>query len=361
MAPKEIAHNIGEKHGSVRVCIRRLYQRALVTKEGPNYSIPQRSFEKELSQRLLINGQKESLPLLHDIHLCYRPENIKKFAKNPERVADLFHKISYELEDSHPDGQELQNPYIHDNQKVPSLPQLSLTYIDDIFNPFHPNGIYQSWEPKKKNSKKLSGGIQETFDFRTWKIIIMLYGTGTIKIIFSNSEHPFDAPAFNSALQALDGIFQSRTGILFSDIQSLFHIEMCHFNSDVIGTTQISGATRLNCTVQELDGWLMRTYEKILGDELYIRNEMCLIDGNYDEHNLNGFLALVQGGLQPTMVNAQIFQGSREREALSKSNIANSRNISQLQKMFEAYMDRQERINQQMMDMMASIIDGDKS
>ncbi len=348
--PKEIALGIKEKPSSVRVVLSRLYRKALVAKEGTNYLIPRKGYEKELEKRLMLNGQKESLPLLHDIHLLFKMENIKKFSKDAERVSELYHNISYELKDIPPDGQSLQNLHIDSNQTIPWVSEQSLTYIHDIFNPFHPDGIYQQWSPIKKNTRKLSGGIQETFDFKQWKLIIQLYGTGTIKIIFSNSEHPFDAQGFNTALQALEGIFQSRTNILFSDIQSLFYLDMVHINSDILGQTELSGASKINCTVQQLDGWLSRVYEKVLGDEVYIRNEMCMTQGSYEDTNLNGVLALLQGGVQPSIVNAQIYQGSRERETLTNANIANSRNITQLQKMIQAHIERQERINEQMME-----------
>lgn len=334
---KIIALRTGLPVGTVNPTLQRMKRKQMVVRGETGWKVPELSRDAILNKELMFDGTKASLPKVHDLHLTFKRENIRKAIRDRSEASTLFRDVHYSLEDAPQEASEqgkgadrgpVREIYakadIGSYKKIPSLSRpptpdfAGSEFIEQFFNPFNPDGLYQRWTAGAHKLKELKGGVQETFDFASYKIKFQLYGTGTVKIIFANSEAPFGAPEFRAALQRLDGIFSARTGVRFLDIQSLFFIERCHFNNDISGQHEIAGAGRLCCTVQQFEDWLYRSYEKILGDELVVREEACLEHGNYEDHNLNAFLALMQGGTNPLLINAQMFKSSRTQQDLQQ-------------------------------------------
>lgn len=349
LQPKIIANRSRIPYNTVKVTLRRLAQKNLVMQDGTGYFLPQQSFEHYLEAELMREGQKESLPKIHDIHLTFRTENIRKVMSHPEMIESFQSKFEYAPTDREPDDKEFRNSLIDSYQNIASLSEGS--FLNRFFNPLDELSIYQMWrnlapyhQGRKSNFREIKGGIQETFDFITWKLIVQVYdSTGTIKVIFSNSEHPFDAIQFREALMAVNGVFAAKTGACFMDIAPFFYFEKVHFGNDLLGDREYSGTTRLNCTVKQLDDWLFRTYEKVLGDDLYIRNETCLERGSFEDHNLNAMLALIEGGTNPTLVTAQLYKTNRNQQDNASQIAQLSRQMEQLYKMMKILV--QEKIS----------------
>jgi len=336
--PKEICSRAHLDHVTVKVTCRRLAEKQVIIRDVAGYHLPSTAFEYELQKQLRVSGQKQSLPKIHDIHLTFKTENLPEILAQKPELRENLDQVLYFTREGGPVKEKLHKANKEGYKNRPCLlpPGHELeghAFLDRVFNVFDPMSIYQLWTGVFKN---INGGIQETFDFRTYKVIVQLFGTGTIKVLVSNSEHPFDAQQFREALATIDGIFYSKTGVRFLDISTFFYIEKAHFNNDILGDREYSGTSRLNCTVKQLDDWLYRVYEKVLGDDLYIRNEACLENGNYEDHNLNGMLALIQGGVNPTLVTAQAFKTHKDQEELIHVVERQQREIHDLYSMVKA-------------------------
>ena len=321
LEPKIIALRARLNHNTVKVTLRRLLRKHRIERDVTGYILPCNSVEASLSTELMVSTTKASLPKVHDIHLTFKPEDYRNAIKERKEAQQLFSKMEYENGHREPDESELQHPEIPSYKNIPSLsiPCLGSDVLDRFFNPFDEMSIYQLWSSDTKRTQDIKGGFQERFDLRSYKLIVQIYGTGTIKVVISNSENPFGAIEFRECLASIEGIFHAKTGISFLDISPFFFFEKVHFNSDVLGKREFSGMTRLSCTVQQFDSWLYRVYEKVLGDELMIRSESCLEQGNFKDHNMNAMIALLNGGVNPQLVNAQIFKQSRDQQDLANT------------------------------------------
>ncbi|HEY3420018.1 MAG TPA: hypothetical protein VGK23_05645 [Methanomassiliicoccales archaeon] len=312
-----IALRLGANHNTIKGTLRRLANKNLIVSDGTGYILPAASIERELIEKIRYDEQNDSLPRLHDLHLTFKPENIRTALGQHPELAQLFSDTDYQIEDRGPGIESYSNFNIPSYKKIPSLSSspLSSHFLERFFNPLDPASIYQLWQPGR-HCREIKGGFQEKFDLRDYAIIIQVYSTGTIKIIISNSEHAFTAREFRDSLNTIDGIFSAKTGIRFLDISDFWFIEKCHFNSDIKGDTELAGTTRLNYTVKQLDDVLFRLYEKRIGDEVYLRSETCLEKGNYPDHNLNAFMALAMGGPPANVLMASQYRAKQETDQL---------------------------------------------
>lgn len=340
--PKVIAHHTGLNFNAVKsACLRMAHER-LIVRTPVGYTTPDRSVEEALDKQLKIDGQAATLPKVHDVHMTYKDGNVAKMLARPE----LWHGnvvVTYELKDSDrgPEQSKLQHlPPNHPTSKRvtrdrgPAEPKVHHAYIrrratiaslsDDkfhlerIFDPTDPASIYQIWRAQGGILKELKGGYQEELDFLTHKLVLQFYRTGTIKVIIANSEHPFNAQQWQSALQTIDGLYLSKTGVSFWDISNFFHLERIDLGNDVIGVERFSGVSRLCLTVQQFDKWLYRVYEKVLGPDHVIRTELCLNNGTIEDGSFHQAMALFQGGMIPQHVTTGLWALLKDRKDDSK-------------------------------------------
>jgi len=320
VGPAYIASRLRLNKSSTKVYCSRLAHKGKVMRTPTGYTIPVTTFEQSLEKQLLLDGQKHSLPKLHDIHLIFKPENIKVALKDPNLWQPTT-QVIYEREGRGPDEPELHHPYI-DGYNGKGYPSGLPDYLKRFFNTLDPDSIYQLWKVNRGNYKEIKGGFQEQYDFKAYKLTFQLFGTGTIKVMVAASEHPLDLQAWRETLASINSIFLSKTGIQFFDISNFFHFERLHAGNDLLaGSMDLAGITKLSCTVRQFDDWLYRTYEKVLGDELFVRSEYCLEKGTFKEHSfdaVNGMLALLQGGVTPTLVTAQLFKTKHDSDELVK-------------------------------------------
>ena len=342
ISPKQISFETGLNHESCKTACRRLAVKSLIFRGPVGYILPKSGFEEDLEKQILFDGQKHSLPKVHDIHMTFKRENLRKALARPELWHQGLH-VTYEPVDdvsdsdrgpdgSHlaanagnppsrrrstrhrgPAGSEVQSPYMRSCTTIARLSD-EKHRLERQFDPKDDMSFYRLWRAKGGPYKDLKGGYQEQLDFRTHKVFIQLYRTGTIKVVISNSEHPFDVNQWREVLFAINGLFLSKMGVQFWDISNFFHVEKIHLNNDVVGDLELSGASKLSCTIKQFDDWLYRVYEKVLGDELVIRTESCLERGNFEDHNLNAMIALLQGNVTPTHVTAALFKTTKDRE-----------------------------------------------
>jgi len=357
VGPKFVALRTHLKVSSVKVYCRRLIQEGKIVRTPVGYTLPVTSFEKDLEKRLMLDGQKHSLPKLHDIHLIFKPENIKLALKNPF----IWHpttNVFYDAPERGPDSKKLQSLDIH-GDKTKAYPSGLPEYLARSFNTLDPDSIYQLWKVSKGNFKEINGGFQEQFDFHTYRLTFQLFGTGTIKVIIAASEHPLDLHQWRDTLTAINSLFLAKTGIEFFDISNFFHFERLHAGNDILaGSMDLAGATKLACTVRQFDDWLYRIYEKVLGDELFIRSEVCLENGNFAEHNLsayNGFLALMNGGVTPSLINAQLFATKRDSDGTAQDVIRQQNQIHGLVKVAESQSHQLREQSSQIQELMKMV------
>jgi len=336
--PKIIAHHTGLNFNAVKsACLRMAHER-LIVRTPVGYTTPDRSTEEALDKQLKIDGQVATLPKVHDIHMTFKRENVAKMLARPE----LWHgnvAVTYEFRDSDrgPDTPKMQHllpnhvsgeqvtrdrgsaepkahhAYIRRRATIASLSDDKF-HLDRIFDPKDPASIYQLWRVQGGILKELKGGYQEELDFLTHKLVLQFYRTGTIKVIIANSEHPFNAQQWQSAIQAIDGLYMSKTGVSFWDISNFFHLERLHLGNDVTGDQSFSGISRLCMTIQQFDGWLYRVYEKVLGKDNVIRTELCLDNGTIEDGSFKQAMAIFQAGVMPQHVGTGLFALMKDRK-----------------------------------------------
>lgn len=336
--PKLIAHHTDLNFNAVKSACLRMSRDGLVVRTVVGYTMPDRAVEEALEKQLKMDGKVATLPKVHDVHMTFKPENLAKMLAR----SDLWHghtMVTYELEDPHrapgtPKVQDLgtnETPKGHPTRdRGPACPKVHQAYIrrratiaslsddkfhlDRIFDPKDPSGIYQLWRVQGGVLKEINGGIQETLDFLTHKLVLQFYRTGTIKVIIANSEHPFNAQQWQSALQTINGLFLSKTGVSFWDISNFFHLESVHLGNDVVLDVGFQGVSRLCWTIQELDGWLYRVYEKVLGPDNVIRTELCLQNGTIEDGSFHQAMAIFQGGVIPQHVTTAMWAMLKDRK-----------------------------------------------
>jgi hypothetical protein len=317
LEPKIIAFRTGLSHSTVKGTVRRMVRKDLIIKTEFGYALVSNKVENALERDLQINGQKESLPRIHDVHLCLKKESIREALRNNPEIASMLFKFCYRGPACKNEGKAHIRSYKATPCPSPlqsqGLDQISVSrFLEKFFNPLDPDSLYQLWKVNGGNLEEYDWGYQEPFNSEVYRILVMLYGTGTVKVIISNSEHPFTYQGFRQCLDKIDGIFLAKTGVSFEEISDLFYFEKLHLNNDVIGDREYSGISKLNFTVKQMDSWLYRVYEKVLGDQLYIRNEACLEKGNYADHSLNAMMAMMDAGVTPRLVMAQGFKNTKD-------------------------------------------------
>lgn len=309
LSPKIIALRTGGNYNTIKSALRRLAHSGQVQCDETGYFLLWKEFELLLNARLKIDGQEECLPRVHDLHLTFKTENIGKVLRQQDRFEELRSSFAHEVQDRGPDSSNGVNFQISSCTEIPSL---SLAHLQETFlNPHCPSSLHQLWKNSTKlgsSTVKLKGGFQETIAFQDWKFIVKIYErTGTVKVIFSNFKHPFDAIGLRSALSEVNGVLKARTGVPFLDIAALFYIEKIHIGSDVLKDMEFSGVARTCCTLKQFDGWLFRTYEKVLGNQLYVRTEACQEGGCYEGNQINTLLQVVDRSVTPTPTDLAIY------------------------------------------------------
>jgi hypothetical protein len=337
VTPIFISFKTGLNYNAVKSACLRMARERLVVQTPVGYTTPDRSVEEALDKQLKIDGQAATLPKVHDIHMTFKRENIAKMLARPE----LWHgnvAVTYELQDSDrgPDPSKMR--HLSPNQvsgeqvtrdRGPAEPKVQHAFIrrratiaslsddkfhlDRIFDPKDPASIYQLWKVQGGILKEIKGGYQEELDFLTHKLVLQFYRTGTIKVIIANSEHPFNAQQWQSAIQAIDGLYMSKTGVSFWDISNFFHLERVDLGNDVIGDQTFSGISRLCLTVQQFDSYLYRVYEKVLGKDNVIRTELCLNNGTIEDGSFKQAMAIFNAGVMPQHVGTGLFALMKDR------------------------------------------------
>ncbi len=334
---KFISFKTGLNYNAVKsACLRMAHERLLV-QTPVGYTTPDRSVEEALDKQLKIDGQAATLPKVHDIHMTFKRDNVAKMLARP----GLWHgnvAVTRELQDSDRGSETPKMQHLSPNQtsdegatrdRGPAEPKVQHAYIrrratiaslsddkfrlDRIFDPKDPASIYQLWRVQGGILKEVKGGYQEELDFLTHKLILQFYRTGTIKVIIANSENPFNPQQWQSAIQAIDGLYMSKTGVSFWDISNFFHLERLHLGNDVIGDQSFSGMSRLCMTVQQFDHWLYRVYEKVLGPDNVIRTELCLNDGTIEDGSFKQAMAIFNAGVMPQHVGTGLFALMKDR------------------------------------------------
>ena len=94
-----------------------------------------------------------------------------------------------------------------------------------------------------------------------------------------------------------------------------------NFYTDVISIhgMEFSGVARTCCTIKQFDGYLLRTYEKILGNQLYVRNEACQEGGSYEDNEINSLLTAVDRQLVPTHTELVVHDLTKWRRTVNSS------------------------------------------
>jgi hypothetical protein len=336
--PKIIAHHTGLNFNAAKSACLRMAREGLIVRTVVGYTTPDRSAEEALDRQLKVDGQVATLPKVHDVHMTFKRENVAKMLARPE----LWHGnvvVTHDLDDSDRGPEQSKLQHLPTNRPTgkqvtrdrgPAEPKAHHAYIrrratiaslsddkfhlDRIFDPKDRASIYQLWRIQGGILKDLKGGFQEELDFITHKLILQFYRTGTIKVIIANSEHPFNAQQWQSALQAIDGLYMSKTGVSFWDISNFFHLERLHLGNDVIGDEGFSGMSRLCMTIQQFDKWLYRVYEKVLGPDHVIRTELCLNNGTIEDGSFHQAMALFQGGVIPQHVTTATWALLKDRK-----------------------------------------------
>jgi len=338
VTPVFISFKTGMNYNAVKSACLRMARERLLVRTPVGYTTPDRSVEEVLDKQLKVDGQVATLPKVHDVHMTFKRENVAKMLARPE----LWHGnviVTYELEDSDrgpgtpkmqhlPPNRPADDPVTRD--RGPAAPKVHHAYIrrratiaslsddkfhlDRIFDPKDPASIYQLWRVQGGILKELKGGYQEELDFLTHKLVLQFYRTGTIKVIIANSEHPFNAQQWQSAIQSIDGLYMSKTGVSFWDISNFFHLEQVHLGNDVTGNQSFSGVSHLCMTIQQFDAWLYRVYEKVLGKDNVIRTEFCLQNGTIEDGSFNQAMAIFNAGVMPQHVGTGLFALMKDRK-----------------------------------------------
>lgn len=337
VTPKFISFKTGLNYNSVKSACLRMARERLVVRTPVGYTTPDRSVEEALDKQLRIDGQAATLPKVHNIHMTFKRENLAKMLARPE----LWHgnvAVTYEFQDSDrgpdpPKMQHLPPNQVSGEQVVrdrgPAEPKVQHAYIrrratiaslsddkfhlDRIFDPKDPASIYQLWGMQGGILKELKGGYQEELVFLTHKLILQFYRTGTIKVIIDNSEHPFNAQQWQSAIQTIDGLYMSKTGVSFWDISNFFHLERIDLGNDVAGVQRFAGVSRFCLTIQQFDSYLYRVYEKVLGPDNVIRTELCLQNGTIEDGSFKQAMAIFNAGVMPQHVGTGLFALMKDR------------------------------------------------
>jgi hypothetical protein len=294
LSPKTIASKLGANHGSVKKILTRLRDEKLILNEGTGYiHIRATSEAKRHDLEMLRSYEEVNRPLLHDIHLTFKPE--ESFGKSVQSDKTIP-SLSIPCLDEH--QKRILDATFGVSPANPLAP-----YLNPV-NTMNPHTFYQIWNENKVEDIK--GGIQEVIQSPRYRLTIQLFGTGTIKIIVANSETPFDLDGFRDFKHELNGVFLARTGVPFEAIQHLFYFESLHINRDKVVESR-TGLSNRNFTIQWMENWLLRVYEKEIDGKQVVRDEKVLVDGNYSDHSLNTMMAVMEGGWNPTLLTANDF------------------------------------------------------
>jgi len=113
----------------------------------------------------------------------------------------------------------------------------------------------------------------------------------------------------------------------------MFYLEKFHMNNDVDGERAFSPGGKFNYTVSDLEGYLIRKYEKVIDGQPVFRTEACYEKGSFADSNMAMFLdsyqALQAGGVPMSKLVANQYLQQKNQEALTDSvrGLANSQRV----------------------------------
>jgi hypothetical protein len=349
MEPKHIALRLNENHNTIKSMLRRLAQKNLVVRETSGYALPSTSIEREIDSAVRKDEEKEALPRLHDLHLAFKRENLPKALSQHPEMAEFFRNKEYSESNRGPASSKVQQTFIdgRNDPPCPPSPLLNQSPLERFFDPFDPMSVYQLW--RSDETKPQTWGYQERVELKTYSIIFMFYGTGTIKIIVSNSDHPFDYSDLVQCVNTIDGYFRARTGIWFQDIAPLFYLEKCHINTDENAGSQeeFSSMGRFNYTINDIQGYMARKYEKVIDGQPLIRSEVCHEHGNYDstpiDRAFESFRAASQGGVAVSRLVTHQYLQQKSIDALTDDVRGTNHAVRQLAAVVKAQIEKDTR------------------
>lgn len=364
LLPAEIAQKLGMKKNNCRAVLSKLAQKNVVIKRGEGYTLPRLEAEKIVESKIGIADRETALPKLHDIHLLFKPENIRKCLSQQKNLNTLFDGENDRDATNTGHGVAHQQPLIHGNETIASLSprpvpdphdnMLASKTISRLVNPLDGYHVSNVW-PRDK-TKDIKGGFQERFLIMNGlcTVTIQIRYSGTIQIASGNSEYPFNSAEFVSFLNVLDGIFLARADISFREIAPFFYVDSVHINSDDDPSgKELSGASKLNITTNQLEEGLIRVYEKVLGGVPKVRTEFQL-KGNFEQHslgNLEPILATMFGGVNSAVsvgaalvANKSAKSASDDVQALAREARATNKSMQELMKIITQQNERLARL-----------------
>lgn len=364
LLPAEIAQKLGMKKNVARANLSKLAQKNLVIKEGEGYTLPRLQAEKIVEQKIGIVDQEKALPKLHDIHLLFKPENIRKCLGQQKNLNTLFMGATDRGATDTGKGVAHQKVFSHGNETIASLSDppandarpamLASKTISRLVNPLDDYHISHVWP--RDRTRDIKGGFQERFLIMNGlaSVTIQIRYSGTIQIASGNSECPFNSAEFVSFLNVLDGIFIARAGISFREIAPFFFIDCVHINSDDDPAGhEYSGVSKLNITCNQLEEGLIRVYEKVMGGVPKVRTEFQL-KGNFEQHslgNLEPILATMFGGVNQAVsvgaalvANKSAQSASEDVKALAREARVTNKTIQDLMRLVTVQNDRLNRL-----------------
>lgn len=346
----EIALKLGIKKNQVRSIISRLVRKKLVIKDGDGYTLPKLKAENVLESKIGIIDREKRLPKLHNIHLLFKTENISKCLGQQKGLNTLFDEENDRKVTASARGEKGRKGSTYGNETVASLSSpvapnacnnlLASNIINRLTNPLDDYYIASVWP--RARTRDIKGGFQEKFlIFTDCVVTIQLRHNGTIQIASGNSEHPFTSAEFVSFLNVLDGIFLARADISFREIAPFFFVDSVHINSDDDPAgREMSGASKLNITTNQLEEGLIRIYEKVLGGIPKVRTEFQL-NGNYQQHslgNLEPILATIFGGVDSTTSVAAALVANKSAQTASEDVRALARETRNTNKLLQDFI-----------------------
>lgn len=292
-----------EKAGEIKKVARGLYE-----------SVVSEQYERVAQ---LVKLDHKEAPKLHNIRLSFIPKKIKQHYNS---LSDDEKKVFCEKLGPVKEG---INPICNKTIVGVSTPTLAdiLQRLTSVTDP--DSLLYALITDEKRSKKKGKGLMQEIYDFRGHEVKLQYYGTGTIEIFINATHNPLEAPELHIFIEWIDALFLGRTGYSFKEIAPLFHITRVEFNRD--GQTVASDMPygRHSVTVQMLDEWMMKVYEKNTpeGDMHYIREEIIyqpeeLSDSTETRNFLASLEAAMAGGVNTQFLIAQVQEIHKMNKAM---------------------------------------------
>ena len=144
----------------------------------------------------------------------------------------------------------------------------------DLFNPFSTLSFFQRYKPY--DSKRLSNSYMKEYIFKhneKRKITLRVYDNSTIHIFITVDEDPLRLEELHEVILYIDMLFQSQFSYSFFDLMPIFFPERFELNIDDRKVSSDAIPKSLTMTVQMLEEWAYRQYQKTIEGEDYLRKE----------------------------------------------------------------------------------------